>query len=94
MRWAPYWLRCRSVAVINEALGHSVGDDLLRSVAVCLLSCVRKSDLVCRQGGDEFVVLTPDNENQENAARTAQKILSTLGLPHHVEGYELHITAS
>jgi diguanylate cyclase (GGDEF)-like protein/PAS domain S-box-containing protein len=79
---------------INDSLGHSVGDRLLQSVAQRLLSCVRRSDTVSRQGGDDFFVLLPEMTHAQDAAVVAQKILSTLLTPHKIDQHELHITAS
>jgi diguanylate cyclase (GGDEF)-like protein/PAS domain S-box-containing protein len=79
---------------INDSLGHPVGDMLLCSVADRLRACVRNSDTVCRQGGDEFLVLLADQQNQHHAAVAAEKILSELGRPHEIGGHELFIGAS
>ena len=79
---------------INDSLGHVVGDRLLQSVAQRLLSCVRGSDTVGRQGGDEFVVLLWEVRRAEDAAIAATKILEALRKPHLIDEHELHITAS
>src|ERR1700683_1985510 len=79
---------------INDSLGHVVGDRLLQSVAQRLLSCVRNSDTVGRQGGDEFVLLLWEVRRAEDAAITAAKILAALRKPHLIDEHELHITAS
>jgi len=79
---------------INDSLGHGVGDQLLQSVAQRLVACVRQSDTVCRQGGDEFVVLLSVVEHAEDAAQSAQKLLATLALPHQIEGHDLHVSVS
>ena len=79
---------------INDSLGHAVGDQLLQSVAQRLVGCVRQSDTISRQGGDEFVLLLPDLEHAEHAARSAQKILDALALPHCIDGYDLHTSVS
>jgi diguanylate cyclase (GGDEF)-like protein len=79
---------------INDSLGHAIGDKLLQSVAKRLLTCVRVSDTVSRQGGDEFVLLLPLIENPEGAALSAKKILAALAQPHNVEGHDLHISFS
>jgi diguanylate cyclase (GGDEF)-like protein len=79
---------------INDSLGHAVGDLLLKSVAQRLVACVRQSDTVSRQGGDEFVVLLPFIEHAEDAALSAQKMLTALLLPHRIDGRELHIGVS
>lgn len=79
---------------INDSLGHAVGDQLLQSVAHRLISCVRQSDTISRQGGDEFVVLLPVIEHATDAALSAQKILLALALPHQVDGHILHVSVS
>ena len=79
---------------INDSLGHPIGDQLLQSVAQRLVACVRSSDTVSRQGGDEFVVLLSEIEHAEDAALSADKILLALAQPHSIAKNELHITAS
>lgn len=79
---------------INDSLGHGVGDQLLKSVAHRLVACIRQSDTVCRQGGDEFVLLLSAIEHAEDAAQFAQKILDELALPHHIDGHDLHVSVS
>jgi diguanylate cyclase (GGDEF)-like protein/PAS domain S-box-containing protein len=79
---------------INDSLGHAIGDKLLQSVAQRLVACVRGSDTVSRQGGDEFVVLLSEIERAEDAALSAEKILLALSAPHSIAEKELHITAS
>lgn len=79
---------------INDSLGHAVGDQLLRLVAQCLVGCVRHSDTISRQGGDEFVLLLPYIERAEDAALSAQKMLAALALPHRIDQHDLHIGAS
>ena len=66
---------------INDSLGHPVGDRLLQSVVQRLLTCVRSSDTVGRQGGDEFVVLLREIRHAQDAAITATKILQVLRRP-------------
>jgi diguanylate cyclase (GGDEF)-like protein len=79
---------------INDSLGHSAGDRLLQSVAQRLVACVRHSDTVSRQGGDEFLILLPVIEHAEDAALTAQKMLAALALPHRIDTHELHSSVS
>jgi len=79
---------------INDSLGHAVGDQLLLSVAKRLVGCVRHSDTISRQGGDEFVLLLHFIEHAEDAARSAQKMLAALTLPHLIDGHDLHISVS
>ncbi len=63
---------------INDELGHEVGDWLLQAVAKRMLSCVRASDTAARMGGDEFVVLLPDLQSNDEAMAVAEKIRSAL----------------
>jgi diguanylate cyclase (GGDEF)-like protein/PAS domain S-box-containing protein len=79
---------------INDSLGHSVGDKLLQSVALCLSAAVRKSDTVSRQGGDEFVILLPEVAHAADAAITAEKILTELKKTHSIGEHRLHVTVS
>ncbi|MEO8598978.1 MAG: EAL domain-containing protein [bacterium] len=79
---------------INDSLGHAVGDQLLQSVAKRLVDCVRHSDTVSRQGGDEFVLLLPVIERPEDAARSARKILAAMALPHRIDSHDLYISVS
>jgi len=79
---------------INDSLGHAIGDQLLLSVARRLVASVRGSDTVSRQGGDEFVILLSSIARAEDAALSANKILTALGKPHHVKDHDLQITVS
>jgi diguanylate cyclase (GGDEF)-like protein/PAS domain S-box-containing protein len=79
---------------INDSLGHSMGDRLLRAVARRIQSCVREGDTVSRLGGDEFTLLLPGLEDAADAAATAEKVLSALRLPFKLDGRELFTTAS
>lgn len=79
---------------INDSLGHSLGDELLKSVARALKKCMRASDSICRYGGDEFVVLCDDHSGPENTTQIAVKIISALALPHAVLQHEFHTTVS
>jgi diguanylate cyclase (GGDEF)-like protein len=79
---------------INDSLGHVIGDRLLQSVAQRLLSCVRGSDTVSRQGGDEFVILLSEVTHAQDAAVCAEKIIQMLGAPHRIAHHDIHITAS
>ena len=70
---------------INDSLGHAIGDKLLQSVADRLLTCVRRSDTVSRQGGDEFLVLLSQVEQAEDAVFIAKKILRSLAAPYCID---------
>ena len=79
---------------INDSLGHPIGDKLLQSITKRLVDCVRGSDTVSRQGGDEFVVLLSDVERPEQAAFTARRMLRAVARSHSIDGHELHVTTS
>jgi len=79
---------------INDSLGHGIGDRLLQSVAQRLSACVRSSDTVSRNGGDEFVILLAEIERPEDAAVSAEKILAALAARHHIGGHELQVSSS
>ena len=79
---------------INDSLGHAIGDKLLQSVAARLVACVRKSDTVSRQGGDEFVILLPEVTHAADAAVSAAKIISELKKEHTLGEHRLRVTVS
>jgi diguanylate cyclase (GGDEF)-like protein/PAS domain S-box-containing protein len=79
---------------VNDSLGHAIGDRLLQSVARRLVACIRGSDTVSRQGGDEFVILLSQVMHAQDAGITAEKILLTLNEPHRIGEHDIHITAS
>lgn len=80
---------------INDSLGHATGDRLLQSVTQRLNACVRISDTVSRQGGDEFVILLTGGHHEEDvAALIADKILADMALPYCIGNNELHVTTS
>ena len=80
---------------INDSLGHSAGDELLRNVAARLQSCLREGDTIARLGGDEFViVLTHGELKNEATAAIVDRILSAVAQPMTVAGHELRITCS
>lgn len=79
---------------INDTLGHLAGDALLQSVAERLKVCVRESDTICRQGGDEFLILLTDVGTLGDVERVAQKIIDAMSQPHDVAGKQLVVTFS
>ena len=80
--------------VINDTLGHHIGDLLLVEVAQRLQHCVRESDIVARLGGDEFVVVLTGLDNPEDASSAGAKILHALSQPYDIEGDRLHTSPS
>ena len=79
---------------INDSLGHPIGDQLLQSVAKRLVECVRASDTVSRQGGDEFVVLLAEVEHVEDAALAARRMLDAVAEVHGLGQLELNVSSS
>jgi diguanylate cyclase (GGDEF)-like protein/PAS domain S-box-containing protein len=79
---------------VNDTLGHAIGDKLLQSVGERLGSCVRKSDTVCRQGGDEFIVLLSEVGGRTGAARSAEKIITAVAATHPIDGNDINIGSS
>ncbi|MDO8989097.1 MAG: diguanylate cyclase [Sideroxyarcus sp.] len=79
---------------VNDTMGHLAGDLLLQSVAKRLKSCVRESDTICRQGGDEFMILVPDVAGAEDAEKVAVKIIDAMKEPHHIGDRKLLVTPS
>lgn len=80
--------------VINDTLGHYVGDDMLIYVANRIKDILRKDDLIARIGGDEFVIILDPVTSRENAGLIAEKILSVIGEPMEVQNYHLTTSAS
>jgi diguanylate cyclase (GGDEF)-like protein/PAS domain S-box-containing protein len=79
---------------INDSLGHPTGDKLLQSVGERLVDCVRRSDTVSRQGGDEFVVLLSEEEDSEDASTIAKRMLRAVAEAHFIDQHDLHVTCS
>ncbi|HEX6691351.1 MAG TPA: EAL domain-containing protein [Burkholderiales bacterium] len=79
---------------INDTLGHETGDALLQIAARRLYDCLRETDTMARQGGDEFVVLMDELGDLEPVSRVAQRILDAVAQPFALDGRELHISAS
>ncbi len=79
---------------INDSLGHAIGDQLLQSAANRLQACVRSSDTVSRQGGDEFLVLLAEVEQGQDAALTADMLIEAIAAPYLIGCHRLHVTLS
>jgi diguanylate cyclase (GGDEF)-like protein/PAS domain S-box-containing protein len=79
---------------VNDTLGHAVGDRLLQAVAARMRLCVRETDTIARQGGDEFVVLLANIEDTSVASTVADKILAQMAAPFTLDDDEIHIGAS
>lgn len=79
---------------VNDTYGHGVGDLLLKDVALRIQDCLRESDTAARIGGDEFVILLPVIEMEQDAMRVGEKILDALNRPFELAGHTLKIGAS
>lgn len=79
---------------LNQTLGHTAGDELLRQIGARLSGSLRESDSIGRIGGDVFVILLPDAPDSQFASTVARRIIDTLILPVRVEGQEVFATAS
>jgi len=93
-RLAVLFLDLDHLKHINDSLGHPIGDRLLQEVGKRLVTCVRGSDTVSRQGGDEFVLLLAEVEQAQDAAFTAEKIRQALIAPYFIEEHDLHVSVS
>lgn len=91
---ALYFLDLDRFKVINDSLGHGVGDLLLKAVAERLRACLRTTDVVARLGGDEFTVIAEDLTGPEGAGAVARRMLEGLAAPLTLEGREVHVSAS
>jgi diguanylate cyclase (GGDEF)-like protein len=80
--------------VINDSLGHAIGDQLLVQVAAELTRAVRKSDTVGRWGGDEFVILVEHVEDKHRIEKIARQIMNVIDQPLLVRGHQLHVSTS
>ncbi|MBD9463410.1 EAL domain-containing protein [Pseudomonas sp. Pdm06] len=79
---------------INNALGHPVGDEMLKRVARALATVVRESDSVFRYGSDEFVVIAGDIAEAQQTKGVAEKLLAAISSPQPIDGHDLSVTAS
>ena len=79
---------------VNDTYGHAIGDLLLKETAQRILACVRESDTVARIGGDEFIVLLPLVESEQDARAVAEKIRLALNQPFELAGKSLLISSS
>lgn len=80
--------------IVNDSLGHGVGDLLLQAVAQRLLTSIRGADTVSRQGGDEFIVLLTDIDHMDELVASVEKIHRIVAEPYAVAHHTLHIGAS
>lgn len=84
--------------MINDSLGHTIGDEVIKEVATLLLRCTRNYDTVARFGGDEFLIIIPDIKTVDitvkKATKVASRILERMSYPFKVDNRDIYITAS
>jgi diguanylate cyclase (GGDEF)-like protein len=80
--------------MINDSMGHDVGDQLLTAVSKRLVQTMRTSDIVSRVGGDEFVIIIENNEDAETIKMLAGKILNSFNQPFSLNGHDFYVTTS
>lgn len=93
-RVALLFLDLDNFKTINDSLGHTVGDALLKAVAMRLRDSVRNTDTISRQGGDEFLVLLPDTSDTDAITVIAEKVVLALSTPFEIQGQHLSTSAS
>ncbi len=92
--FAVLFFDCDRFKLINDSLGHFVGDQVLREIARRIKLCLKPSDTLARFGGDEFMVLLSELPHLDRASAIAQKIQNQLQLPFEVNRHQLFISAS
>jgi diguanylate cyclase (GGDEF)-like protein/PAS domain S-box-containing protein len=93
-RFAVFSLDLDEFKVINESLGHNIGDRLLVDFSQRLLSCLSNNDLLARLGGDEFAILAKSARTHADTQKLANCIHQTLTAPFYIEGYQVFSTTS
>jgi diguanylate cyclase (GGDEF)-like protein len=79
---------------INDTFGHDVGDELLQQFAGRVKGCLRESDILARQGGDEFTIFLPDIREEDDAIEIANRMIHSLQEPWQINGHQFHTTCS
>ena len=92
--WAVIFMDLDRFKVVNDSLGHAMGDELLKEISARLLTCVRATDTVSRFGGDEFVIVLEDLENPDEAMRVINRIREEVARPFFIDNHEIQTAAS
>jgi diguanylate cyclase (GGDEF)-like protein len=92
--YAVLFLDLDRFKVINDSLGHNIGDQLLIESSQRLAACLRGEDTVARFGGDEFVVLLDDIQDSSDAIRVSERIQNDLSVPYDLDGYRVIVFVS
>jgi len=92
--YAVLFIDLNQFKVVNDSLGHIVGDQLLTAIARKLEECIRPTDTIARLGGDEFTILLESLSDVSDTIRVAERIQASLTLPFELDGQEIFATAS
>ena len=93
-RAAVLFIDLDNFKVVNDSLGHAAGDELLKVVAARLPAALRAVDVVSRHGGDEFLVVLPDVEDEHAPVQVAEKLLAAISEPMRIEGQSVSVSPS
>ncbi|RPJ28941.1 MAG: EAL domain-containing protein [Chloroflexi bacterium] len=93
-KFAVLYLDLDRFKVVNDSLGHAIGDLLLIQSALRLASCLRSEDTIARLGGDEFVILLEDIQDAIDVTHIANRIQADLALPYDLEGHKVFVSVS
>jgi diguanylate cyclase (GGDEF)-like protein len=93
-RFAVLFLDLDRFKVVNDSVGHLVGDEMLKQAGERIGSCVRAPDVVARLGGDEFAILLDQIRGPEDSFHVAQRVIDAISQPMHIAGKELFPSAS
>jgi diguanylate cyclase (GGDEF)-like protein/PAS domain S-box-containing protein len=93
-RLAVVFLDVDRFKIVNDSLGHTAGDELLKAIARRLEACLRPGDTVARFGGDEFTMLLEDIGHAGQATKVAERVQGELAVPFRLQGQEVFATAS
>ncbi|NOU98091.1 EAL domain-containing protein [Paenibacillus sp. LMG 31456] len=91
---AVFFIDLDRFKMVNDSLGHNIGDKLLQQVAERMRTVVGKIGIVSRLGGDEFIIVLQELQEQEEAKRIAKQVIASIKKPFWVEDNELYINAS
>lgn len=91
---AVLFLDLDNFKLINDSLGHALGDELLKNTAKLIRGCLREDDTAARLGGDEFIIMLPDIVQAQDAANVANKILKVLETPVKLDDHDIFVSAS
>lgn len=93
-QFAVLFLDCDRFKIVNDSLGHLIGDELLIAIAHRLKGCLKTSDTIARLGGDEFAILLPELQDVDGATQLAYQLLKALSQPFQLSKWQVFIGAS